>query len=67
MTKEAELERLRLAPGRDVLVTSRADEPERQAERLSKRFGVVASHGQATTLFRTVWSERCDNRMAAQL
>jgi hypothetical protein len=60
--KHAELERLRCAPRRDVLVPSRAHEPEPRAESLSKSFGVIAFHGQAATLFRTIWSECRDDR-----
>jgi hypothetical protein len=67
MTKHAELERLRCAPGLDVLVPSRAHEPEPRAESLSKSFGVIAFHGQTATLFRTIWSECRDDRVAARL
>ena len=67
MTKHAELERLRCAPRRDVRVPSRAHEPESGAESLSKSFGVIALHGQAATLFWTIWSECRDDRVAAQL
>jgi hypothetical protein len=67
MTKDAELERLLCAPGRDVLVSSDAYEPEPRAESLSKALGVITRHGQATRLFRTFRSECRDNRMPARL
>src|SRR6516225_5740444 len=67
MTKDAELERLRFAPGRDVLVPSRAYELEARAKGLCKSVGVIASHGQAATQLRTIWSECCYNRIAARL